>query len=229
MKADILDMKRTVGLSALVVAMLMLTGCFGDGSAPDGNDPVVSTEIEYTAYNPLVAGVEAPVAVSEQPGFTVNVYYAGLGYPNLSEVAQFDGGKGEGTQLVSDRRVVGVAYKVTNTTGEAIPFTELTWDTPTLNDIESSTASSITSLTAMAGYATAPQQYEGMEIQPGETLTWSFVVDIPEDLQDSGQVTFKQNVTWGETIIPVEFIFSTEEPELTTPEPTETPTENSEG
>lgn len=227
MKADILSMKKFVGISLVLTSMLLLSGCFGspdNTSEMNQDDPRLSTEITMKPLNPLVAGNTEPVQALETPDSLITVFYAGLGYPNITENSVFSGDEKEGTELVGDERVIGVAYKVTNTGSEAIQYSPLTWSAPTLNGIESKVASSQTSLASMAGYEDQPYGYtETTEIPPGTTLTWSFVVLIPEELRNVQSVNFSQSVTWKETSLVSEFSFSTIEPEIV--KPTEAPEE----
>lgn len=220
MKADILDMKKLGFVSVTLIGLLLLSACSG---SDQNNNQVNETEkfvVKESVLNPLVAGSTEPVQTVETDAGTVNVYYAGLGYPSKEEQAIFDGKEPAGGPLVGSSRIIGIAYEVTNTTDKPVKFTQPVFGTPLIDGKETKAAYVSSSLTSLAGYDFEPYMYmEGDEVEPDATLTWSYTVFLPETSRDKQQVTFTQPVTWGKDSLNVEISLTTKEP----PKPTITP------
>ncbi len=207
---------KTVALSSLVVVLTLgLSGCFGtsNNEAPTPSE-TISTEVKPFLANPIVNGLTSPVNdITLTPELNLKTFYSGLGYPNVTASNEFNKTEGTGTDLVADERIIGVTYTVTNVSDTPVSFMQPEFGTPVIAGQNTVSTVSDSSLPTLAGYSIAPTLVDGNVIEPGSSVTWSFIVKVPkEGINKENAVTFAQPIGWGNSTVSAEFAFVSKEP-----------------
>lgn len=217
-------MLRATGASAIVLALsLTLTGCFGQAENTDTPTDDETSQVTQSLVNPTVMGSETPVASSVVSGLTIYTNFLGAGYPTLAEMEEMQPGQTSTGTLVGESRVVALTFKITNTTKEDKPVSELSLGETKVNGETVSTSTSADSVHAMLGGVNPPDSVT--VIKPGESYSWSLDALIPTEVIGSNKVEITQMISYAGTPATANFTLNLDE---TKKEPTDNGTETEE-